>query len=253
MYNKIMKEKNELDVVKEMLTQWVTAVKLRNSVNDMEINRTSENLVLRLLNLAYDYDLTNLNWEGNNYPAIDLGDREGGIALQVTSTSTLDKIKETLRKFYTIDGPHNEFTKGLYFFFLKEKPPRLKAEVKRKLKTNYGFDPDQQMWSMKTLLTRMEELYSKDRPRFNKVKKILEEEFGGKAMKLEDSITSQPKIVKPGLRTLRRLPPSEQPQDFFTAHISSIVDAGIAKYCPEKHQLYLQFNLDDPESLEKLK
>ena len=114
-----MREKSELDVVIEMLTQWVTAVKLRNSVNDTAINRTSENLVLRLFNVAYGYELKNLNWEESNYPAVDLGDRERGIAFQVTATDTLDKIRETLKKFYIQNGPHKEFPGGLYFFFLK--------------------------------------------------------------------------------------------------------------------------------------
>ena len=61
LYNKTMREKSELDSIIEMLTQWVTAVKLRNTVNDTGINRTSENLVLRLLNAAYGYELKNLN------------------------------------------------------------------------------------------------------------------------------------------------------------------------------------------------
>ena len=68
-----MREKNELDAVVEMLTQWVTAVKLRNALNYTDINRTAENLALRLLNTAYEYNLEKLNWDQNNYPAVDLG------------------------------------------------------------------------------------------------------------------------------------------------------------------------------------
>jgi hypothetical protein len=74
-----MGEKNELDAVVEMLTQWVTAVILRNALNYMDINRTAENLVLRLLNTLYDYNLENLNWEQNNYPAVDLGDMNAAL------------------------------------------------------------------------------------------------------------------------------------------------------------------------------
>jgi len=173
-----MREKSELDSVVAMLTQWVTDVKLRNSLNDTGINSTSENLVLRLLNAAFDYNLTNLNWDDTNYPAIDLGDRKLGIAVQVTATDTIDKIKETLKKFFTPKVPYKKFPGGLYFFFLKEKPPKLQTKTKQNLKIiATGFDPEQQMWSMNTLLTRMEELYSNDRSRFSKLKAILEEEF----------------------------------------------------------------------------
>lgn len=169
-----MREKYQLELIVEMLTQWLTAVKLRNSVNDTGINRTSENLVLRLLNAAYDYDLVNLNWEDSQYPAVDLGDRERGISFQVTSTKTLNKIKESLKKFYMEGGPHKDFPGGIYFFFLTEKPPNLNTETKQKLqKIAPCFNADQQMWCINKLLTRIEELYSKDRERFFKLKEIL--------------------------------------------------------------------------------
>ncbi len=173
-----------MDAVVEMLTQWVTAVKLRNAVNYTDINRTAENLTLRLLNTAYDYNLENLNWDQNNYPVVDLGDQKRGTAFQVTASDDLKKIKETVAKFYASDGPHKEFPEGLYFFFIKEKTPTLSAETKRKLKTKYGFDADRQIMSMKELLMRMEQLYSTDRERFLRVKDLLEEEWGYGAGKI---------------------------------------------------------------------
>jgi len=170
-----------LDTMVEMLTQWVTAVKLRNAVNYTDINRIAENLALRLLNTVYNYNLENLNWDLSNYPAVDLGDDKRGISFQVTASGTLDKIKETLRKFYAPKGPHEDFPGGLYFFFINEKPPALRAETKRELKSKYGFDMDSadgHMVSIAELLKQIERLYSTDRQRFDKVKEILEEEFG---------------------------------------------------------------------------
>jgi len=173
-----MGEKNELDTVVEMLTQWVTAVKLRNALNYTDINRTAENLALRLLNTAYNYNLKNLNWDQNNYPAVDLGDQKRGVAFQVTASDDLKKIKETVAKFYAPNGPHKEFLKDLYFFFIKEKIPALRKETKENLKKNYSFDMEEQMMSIKELLMRMEELYSTDRKRFLQVKNLLAEEWG---------------------------------------------------------------------------
>lgn len=175
-----MREKEELDSIINMMSWWVSQVNMRNSRNDTSINKTSENLVLRLLNAAYDYNLTNLNWEHNNKEAVDLGDRERGIAFQVTAKDTLAKVKDTLKKFFSIKGPHKDFPGGIYFFFLTEKPPSLKAKTKQSLqKFAPGFNADQQMWSMNTLQTRMEKLYSTNRDHFDRVKKTLEEEFGG--------------------------------------------------------------------------
>ena len=178
-YNKAMGEKNELDAVVEMLTQWVTAVKMRNAVNYTDINRIGENLALRLLNTAYDHNLKNLNWDQNNYPAVDLGDQKRGIGFQVTASDKWVKIKDTIEKFYAPDGPHKEFPNGLYFFFIKEKTPALRAQGKLKLqKIAPGFDAQRQMLSMKELQMRMEELYSTDRKRFLRVKDLLAEEWG---------------------------------------------------------------------------
>jgi len=183
-----MGEKNELDVVVEMLTQWVTAVKLRNAVNYTDINRTAENLALRLLNTAYDYNLKNLNWDKNNYPAVDLGDHDRGIAFQVTATDKWVKIKDTVEKFYAPDGPHKEFPGGLFFFFTTEKPPTLSKESQEYLdKMTPRLDTQRkhpQMMSMKELLMRMEELYSTYRQRFLRVKELLEEEWGYGAEKI---------------------------------------------------------------------
>lgn len=183
-YDKAMGEKNELNAVVEMLTQWVTAVKLRNALNYTDINRTAEDLALRLLNAAYDYNLKNLNWELPNYPAVDLGDQNKGIAFQVTASVDLNKIKKTLKKFYAPDGPHREFPKSIYFFFIKERIPALTIKTKEELKRIApDFDPDKHMLSMRELLMLMEQFYSTDRMRFKQIKSLLEVEWGYEAPK----------------------------------------------------------------------
>jgi len=60
----------------------------------------SEDLYCDLLNTALEYELKNMNWVDDNFPAIDLGDDEEGLAVQVTSTGTADKVKGTLSRFY---------------------------------------------------------------------------------------------------------------------------------------------------------
>lgn len=60
----------------------------------------SEDLYCDLLNTALGYDLQNMNWVEDNFPAIDLGDDDEGLAVQVTSTGTAEKVRKTLTRFY---------------------------------------------------------------------------------------------------------------------------------------------------------
>lgn len=62
------------------------------------LNKYSENFVMKILNLMYGYQLENLNGETTNFPGLDLGDKKIGIAYQVTSTRTSEKVDSTLSK-----------------------------------------------------------------------------------------------------------------------------------------------------------
>lgn len=68
-------------------------------MNLYDINVVAEDFFTGLLNLIYGYKLRNLNVVEKNTPAIDLGDEENRISIQVTSDNSSKKIKETIRKF----------------------------------------------------------------------------------------------------------------------------------------------------------
>ncbi|MGZ3754338.1 MAG: SMEK domain-containing protein [Mucilaginibacter sp.] len=77
---------------------------LKNEINQagklgiLNIHKQCENLVKNMLNMSYDYALINLNDPVTNFPGIDVGDSEKGIAYQVTSEKTSGKVDETLEK-----------------------------------------------------------------------------------------------------------------------------------------------------------
>ena len=60
----------------------------------------AEYLYCDLLNEAFDYELKNMNRIRDNFPAIDLGDEDEELAVQVTSTGDAGKVKQTLKRFY---------------------------------------------------------------------------------------------------------------------------------------------------------
>jgi len=73
-------------------------IKLRVGLNLTDLNIYLEDFCKWLLNEIYELKLENLNKERSNEPGLDLGDIENQTAYQITSTKTLDKIKNTLEK-----------------------------------------------------------------------------------------------------------------------------------------------------------
>ncbi len=60
----------------------------------------AEYLYCDLLNTAFGYALGNMNRIRDNYPAIDLGDEDERLSVQVTSTGDAAKVRKTLERFY---------------------------------------------------------------------------------------------------------------------------------------------------------
>ena len=60
----------------------------------------AEYLYCDLLNTAFGYALGNMNRIRDNFPAIDLGDEDERLAVQVTSTGDAAKVRKTLERFY---------------------------------------------------------------------------------------------------------------------------------------------------------
>lgn len=92
----------EVDVVfKEIIRSLsVVEVYLRmcNKINLTDINNILENVYKEILNIVYDTNLVNLNTH-YLFPAVDLGDDAKKIAIQVTSTRDISKIRHTIDEF----------------------------------------------------------------------------------------------------------------------------------------------------------
>ncbi len=94
-----LKQEELIKACTELLLKLCDLVKARNSLNYFDINISSEYFFIPLLNLIFDSDLKNANTEKKNATAIDLYDVNGNIAVQVTSNSSADKIRKTLKKY----------------------------------------------------------------------------------------------------------------------------------------------------------
>src|ERR1022692_4913980 len=93
-----MMEEQELKTIQELLIKWVLRIRFDNAISLFDINKLSEGLSLKLLNIVYDLELKDLNDQQVNYPGLDLGDdSKSKIAFQVSSRTDTDKVISTLR------------------------------------------------------------------------------------------------------------------------------------------------------------
>lgn len=128
--------------INELLAQFVTEVRGLNAAGRTDINRAAETLLIPLLGEVYGWkNLVNLNSEeGENFPAIDLGDKEAGVSIQVTSTSSSEKIKETLQKFK--DRELFRDYPSIYFYILTEKQASYSLKAFNEISRGFfEFDP----------------------------------------------------------------------------------------------------------------
>lgn len=85
--------------INHYLTHLRMSVKQLNGLNLQDLNVHAEPFFRDFLNLALGYRLTNINIVEPNAQAIDLGDKSERIAIQVTSTPDLAKIRHTHQGF----------------------------------------------------------------------------------------------------------------------------------------------------------
>ena len=104
-----MNRANLLQVISHYLTHLRVSVGQLNSLNLQDINVHGEAFFRDFLNLILGYKLRNINIIERNARAIDLGDEDERIAIQVTSTSELAKIKHTHKGFVAsgLDGTYD--------------------------------------------------------------------------------------------------------------------------------------------------
>lgn len=170
------KVEQEISEIRKYFVTWITEVKLATALDYFDINRISEGTAQRLLNMVYGYQLQDLNKEKKNFPGIDLGDRNIGIAFQITSRKDATKITESL-KIFASNNFSKDFSTGLRFFIVNNgKRPSIKSNILDEYKSIFNIKKD--ILFPEDLIKLIENLYYTDSERFVVVKQFLKEEFG---------------------------------------------------------------------------
>ena len=152
------------------LSVWQVQIGLDNQAGLTDINSEAEDFCCGLLNKMLDGQFHNLNLERMNFPAVDLGDRERRICVQVTSTAGSEKIDHTLERFF-FHGLHRDYDRLIVLVLGKKQNHRKTFRVE----DGFSFEPGRDIWDIARLLTQMAGL---DMPRLNRVDCYLREQFG---------------------------------------------------------------------------
>lgn len=115
---------NELrDVVSRLMSQVSIAAKQTRT----DINLASEDAWIPILRELFQAPkLENLNRHQKNYPGVDLGDTENRICFQVTATTNIEKVKDSVGTF--IEKKYFNTFDDLYIFILVQRQKKYSQE-----------------------------------------------------------------------------------------------------------------------------
>lgn len=146
-----MKKQDQITELVRYLSYLKSQVEISNSLNLNDINKHAEDFYKDLLNILYGFNLKNINIEDQNAAAIDLGDKEKRIAVQVTSTASFTKIKKTYTTF--VKKKLDESYDRLIVLNIREK---LAHKIKHLGQEGaFRFDVEKDLWDLRTIITHV--------------------------------------------------------------------------------------------------
>jgi tetratricopeptide (TPR) repeat protein len=151
-----------LDVDNEIAVQFayfVAEVKAFGAMDRRDINRVAQNVLVPIFNEIYGYSqLRNLDvGTGGNFPGIDLADDAARVAVQVTSTPTLEKVKHTLEQFLQ-DRPEfepalaNRYDRVIIYILTEKQKSYSQQSIDSVLARRFSFDASRDIWDSTDLL-----------------------------------------------------------------------------------------------------
>lgn len=179
-----------LDQIIEIIVREKEFIEKKCRLGLFDDNKHWENIIRNLLNDCLGYELENLNMDKANYPGIDLGDRSNGIGIQVTTTKTSAKIKNTLEKMMK-EKVYEEF-KSLKVFILGDKQDTYTVDM-QPYEGKIYFNIDEDIWDFQDLLKFLNNMNATE---LTNILNFLQEEcgIGGKNQK-EDSEVAAMTII----------------------------------------------------------
>jgi hypothetical protein len=148
---KILDLQNEF---RELIAQLRHEVEAASAMGQFDAHKVSENLMCGLLRELCGWsDLRNLNREQANFPGIDLADDTRRVAVQVTATADIGKVKHTLEQFVRHDL-HQRYDSLIVYVLTAKQGSYSQAAVDGACEGKCEFSVSKDIWDYKDLCTR---------------------------------------------------------------------------------------------------
>ena len=126
--------------LRDVVSRIIVQVELATSQGRTDINLALEDAFIPILQSVYNLPhLVNLNRKQKNFPGIDLGDDHDRVSFQLTSTTTLDKVKDTVRQFVE-RGYYNTFDELYILMLVKKQTSYSQTAVSQLLSDKFAFN-----------------------------------------------------------------------------------------------------------------
>jgi hypothetical protein len=183
-----MEREGYLHKIVQSLSVHELNIKRKNQIGLTNDNRHSQILFGNFLNILFGWDLELTDKNNPNYPAIDLGDKNLRISVQVSSDTSLTKIRDTIELFekHALESEYDR----LKFLFIG-------AKVKRTGSANaskFNFDLEEDCIYTEDLIKNCNLI--RDISLLQKLAHLLESELGN---------ISNTKINEIGIDSLKRI------------------------------------------------
>jgi len=118
----------------------------------LDITIDAENFYAKIINKTHNMSLINLNNIVRNHPAIDLGDLDNKVGIQVTADSSSEKIHQTIATFIE-HRLYEKYTRLIIFILTSKK------DYKAKFLTQdlFVFNPERDIWDLDDLMMILEQ------------------------------------------------------------------------------------------------
>jgi len=145
--------------INKLMARFVAEVEGTIAVSRTDLLRAAEVVIAPILAEAYGYrNLKSLNIEeAENFPSVDLGDTEARVAIQVTATPTIEKVRHTLETFerHKLGTHYNRLV--VYVLTKKQRTYSVKA-LEGRIPPGLAFDPDRDIWDFQDVLKKIYQL-----------------------------------------------------------------------------------------------
>jgi len=159
-------------------------IETNGKLNMLHLHMQSESFYQHFFNLLYDYTLINLNESLQNVEAIDLVDSNNRIVIQVSSTSTKQKIESSLEK--DLIKKYSDYT---FKFISIAKDAKNLRDKTYKNPYNISFNPSSDIYDITSILKT---ILLADIDKQKKVYQFIKKELGSEIdpVKLESNLAT---------------------------------------------------------------